>query len=162
MEAAAAEDTGVFGSEVCWGPPFLLGGSCQKGDPSWNWGIGTCTAVPGVYVVALSINPKGFSDVDSRKLHRWGQWQWKLQGVSAKSVGVCGCLMRTIRVLLLSFSPAGWSSAEAAGTAGFISEMFSLIMFGASGQFVLFVSIPVSIVYHPPVLSACLVMLTSC
>lgn len=53
--------------------------------------------------------------------------------------GVCGCLMRTTVVLLLSFSPAGWSSAEAAGAAGFISKMFSLIMFGASGHFVLFV-----------------------
>lgn len=91
-----------------------------------------------------------------------GSMTMKTAGVSAKSVGVCGYLMRTIGLLLLSFSPAGWSSAEAAGAAGFISEMFSLIMFGASGQFVLFVSIPVSIVYHPPVLSACLVMLTSC
>lgn len=71
---AAAEATGVLSSEACWGPPpFLLGASCQKEDPSWNWGTGVCTGVPGVYVVALSINPRGFSDVDSRKPHRWGQ-----------------------------------------------------------------------------------------
>lgn len=63
------EATGVLGGEVCWGlPPFVLGGSCQKGDSSWNWGIGVRTAVPEAYVVTLTLNPRGFSDVDFRKL----------------------------------------------------------------------------------------------